>query len=284
MRKLICIVAIACLCILSGYAQNAVKYVVNVGAFTYGKTAFTSVEALTVRDNVMRTLHNANRVHVVDLGQQEEINTEAERRKAEAALGDYRDVADITQLKANYILNGMLNNISVTKGQTLYNAKLTFSVTLTDVSNGTIHSSVQYESLGSGSTATEARNNAISRSAETLNKFIEDAFPVTGTILQVVDVDAKKPVAKTVYIDLGSDDGMQPGQFFSVYAIVDVAGEKGEAEIGALQAKTILSGSRTLCKVTKGGDIILQKLNAKEEMFIKTRTANGGIFNKWLKQ
>lgn len=282
MRKLICIVAIACLCILSCYAQNAVKYVVNVGAFTYGKPTFTSLEALTVRNNVIRTLHSANRVHVVDLGQQEEINREEERRRAQAALGDYRDVADITQLKANYILNGMLNSISVTRGKTLYNAKLIFSVTLTDVSNGTIHSSFQYDSFASGSTATEARNNAISTSAETLNKFIEDAFPVTGSILQVVDVDAKKPVAKTVYIDLGNDDGIQPGQFFSVYAIVDVAGEKGETEIGALQAKTVLSGGRTLCKVTKGGDVILQKLNGKEEMFIKSRTARGmsTIFGK----
>ena len=135
MKKLFFIVAIAFFCTLSNYAQDVVKYVVNVGGFTYGKSTFTSVEALTVRENVMRTLRNANRVHVVDLGQQEEINAEEERRRAQAALGDYRDVADITMLKANYILNGMLNSISVTKGSTLYNAKLIFSVTLTDVSN-----------------------------------------------------------------------------------------------------------------------------------------------------
>lgn len=263
-------------------AQDVTKPVVNVEGFNYA-SEFSQAEAVIVRNNVISSLQGTKRIIVVDMEQQSSVKSEAERRKQAAAMNDGHKVADITQLNANFILKGTLNNINTTqstgksldgKTYTTWRTTLNYSIQLVDPSTGATVSTFSYEASGSSNDgAGSSRDAAINGSAANMSKFIEDAFPVRGTILQVADGDDKK--AKTVYINLGTDSGVQKGQKFIVYAVVDIAGEKSEKEIGTLTAQEVMSATRSLCKVNNGGEEILQNLTSKSPMTIKTRAKKG---------
>lgn len=281
MKKVLSIVCVLWMSV-SAFSQIT-KQVVNVEGFSYS-SVFSEAEAFIVRNNVIQSLQATKRIIVVDLMQQNSINAEAERRKSEAALNDDHEVADITQLNANYIVKGMLNSIDVQhkSGKNVigggtysyYEASLNYTIQLINPATGATESSYTYTAFGRDDNSQGgARAAAISASSANMNKFIEEAFPVKGTILKVESGDAKK--AKTVYINIGKDQGIQKGQKFVVYALVDVAGEKSEKEIGTLTAVEVMSATRTLCKVNDGGDVIAQNLASNIEMSIKSRAKKG---------
>ena len=77
--------------------------------------------------------------------------------------------------------------------------------------------------------------------------------------------------AETVYIDLGSSRGIAKKQKFTVYLEVDIAGELSRKEIGSLSAQEVLSAKRTLCKVTKGGDKVLEAVKEGQKLVVVSR-------------
>ncbi len=278
MKNIIIAAAMAMLSCSVSYAQDVTKQVVNVGNFSYASD-FRADEAGIIRNNVIQSLQATKRVIVVDLNQQDAIKQEAERRKSEAAMGDNRDIEDITQLNADFILTGVLKSITETQGQqkswdgktyTAWKANIEFTINLIDPATGATTNSYSYTSSASStSNSEEARTNAINSCSGNLKRFIEEAFPVRGKILQMAEGDNKK--AKTVYINLGNDQGIQKGQKFIVYEVVDIAGEKSEKEIGTLTVNEVMSATRSLCKVNDGGQEISANLSAGKEMTLKSR-------------
>lgn len=282
MKKLFLCVSLIFGISVVGFAQ-VTKQVVNVEGFNYSNS-FSEAEAYIVRNNVIQSLQATKRIIVVDLLQQAAVKSEAERRKAEEAMNDDHAVEDITQLNANYIIQGTLNSIGIEHktgknvigggNYSYYEASLNYTIQLINPATGATESSYTYVASGRDDNSKDgARKAAIVGSATNMKKFIEEAFPVKGTIVQVADGDSKK--AKSVYINLGNDQGIQKGQKFVVYAIVDIAGEKSEKEIGTLTAVEVMSASRTQCKVNDGGDVIAKNMASNVEMTIKSRAKKG---------
>ena len=283
MKKNLLFLVFALCASVASSAQGVTKQVVNVEGFSYSND-FSQAEAAIVRNNVIQSLQSTKRIIVVDLAQQQSIQSEAERRKSEAAMNDEHEVADITQLNANYILKGMLNSVNtehksgknIIGGGTYsyYETTLNYTIQLIDPATGATMSSYSYTASGRDDNSQQAsRSAAVNGSSANMKKFIEEAFPVKGTIVQVAEGDSKK--AKTVYINLGNDQGIQKGQKFVVYVVIDIAGEKSEKEIGTLTAVEVMSASRTLCKVNDGGDVIATNLASNVEMTIKSRAKKG---------
>ena len=104
-----------------------------------------------------------------------------------------------------------------------------------------------------------------------MDDFVDDTFPIEGTLLKVEELNKKKNKAQTVYIDLGSARGVVAGQKFSVFLETDIAGEVARTEIGSLNAEEVLSANRTLCKVTKGGDAVLKAVNEGQKLIVISR-------------
>lgn len=279
MKKLISLLAVAICASAVSYAQDVTKQVVNVEAFNFSSSDFNVNEANVVRNNVIQSIQNTNRILVVDLQQQDAIKSEAERRKSESAINDNHAVSDITQLNANYILKGTLNTIVTEKKESKdskgnvsvkWKSTLNYTIQLINPSTGATESSYTYESSSSsGSGAETARKEAIANSTNNMSSFIEEAFPITGQVLQIAEQDAKK--AKTVYINVGSNQGISKGQAFTLYETVDIAGEKSSKIIGAITVTEVMSGTRSLCKVTKGGDEVLSAMSKNIELTIKSR-------------
>ena len=282
MKKIFLSAFMALLC-STGFAQDVTKQVVNVEGFTYDNE-FTASEVATVRRNVVNSLQNTKRIIVVDLTQQKSVENEKLNRQKATRMNDNHEVKDMVELNANFILKGALNSINTVSktgkdvvsgvSYTYWESKLSYSITLIDPATGATASAKNYTSTAtSRDGANASRNAAIEGSSNNMKKFIEECFPVKGTIVAIADGDSKK--AKSVYINLGNDAGMTKGQKLAVYQVIDIAGEKSEKEIGTLTVKESMSATRSLCTVDKGGDIIVKAMATNAEITIKTRAKRG---------
>ena len=78
----------------------------------------------------------------------------------------------------------------------------------------------------------------------------------------------------TVYINLGTSNGIKKGQKFDVAIMKDVAGEQVAKNIGTLTAIEV-SDTKTLCKVNSGEVDIFTSVNSGIDTAIKTREKKG---------
>lgn len=157
----------------------------------------------------------------------------------------------------DYMLEGTLNSItesqSTSDGKTSYKAEVNYTLVLIDTSTGVTEASETYtDSWSTGKTADEAIIKALGNAQNRMKRFVNEFFRVQATVKALDVVDNKKGV-KTCYVSVGSGMGIQKGQIFEVYALVDIAGEKVNKKVGELKAKEVMSATLTLCDVKNGG-------------------------------
>lgn len=288
------LLAFAVMCVSVVSAQELKKTVLGVENFSYS-SSFSEADVEVVRNQIVNAIQNTGRVIVVDHSSSTSsaLNAEAERRKQETAM-DANTVADMASLNANSLLSVSLDQLAVTKeiyeekesvkgsdgkyktvvkGRYPYlKAVITYTVKITDCEKGIVQAQKTF-SYSSGSysvsdhkatyeNTTEARQGIV-RSCVSQDEFtilILNTFKAEGKILQVDEGNGKK--AKTVYVSLGSDDGVEKKQVLEVYKEVDIAGEVSRKLIGEIEVVEIMGASRCLAKVKSGGDEIQQVLSA----------------------
>lgn len=278
------LIALLALCNIN--AQNAVeKPVLTVEKFT-GTGNEAAINLL--RNKVVSAVQQAQRVEVVDVNNTAQLNRELERRKSELAMADAGRVSDMTALMSNCILKGSLDNLSVTKnvdkktGDVSFSAKVTYTLTIVSAENGTVLAQKNFNGTGYGATDAGAAEEALNVKVTPITQFILNAFSVGGKVIAIDQADKKK--AKTVYIDLGSSDGIKKGQKMEVFKEVEIAGEKSNKLIGEISVQEVMSASRSLCKVGKGGEDILQALEAGMTLPIKTKEAKSNFFQQMIEE
>ena len=288
---------------VSANAQELKKKVLAVGDFTYSKS-FSSEDASLLRNQIVKAVQNTGRVIVVDHNSstQSELNAEAERRKQESAI-DANEVADMVSLNSNSILTGNLDQLAVTQetyediefyknseGKTLKRVKgrytylqgvLTYTVKITDCETGMLQAQQTFSVSGGGidyetlksiyKTENELRKGIMNRcvNEDQFKVLILNTFKPEGKILQVNEGNAKK--AKTVYVSLGSDDGIEIKQILEVYKEIDIAGEISKRLIGEGEIIEILGPSRCLIKLKSGGNEVQQVLSSGGVLIVQTR-------------
>lgn len=248
------------------------KQVVRVMKFTNnGNLSNEQVQQL--RSQIIQALTETGRVMVYDEQKQDAVRNEEERRKT--TIGDDRDLGDNVLLQANVILTGEVGSCTATrkhqddkydkKGNKIQEAKswiesvFSYTLSLIDPSTSTPKFMHTYSVAGTGDTDEEATNNALRGSAVgNIKDFIEANFAASGQIIKVSKDNGKK--AEEVYINMGSSQGIAKGNRLKAYAVIDVMGEQTNKEIGELEVKEVASPNRSLCKVKKGGEEILQAL------------------------
>ena len=297
------LLAFAVMCVSVANAQELKKTVLGIENFTYS-SSFSEADVEMVRNQIVNAIQKTGRVIVADHNSSTNraLNAESERRKQESAM-DANTVADMSTLNANSILTVHLDQLSVTreiyedkesvkgsdgkyktvvKGRyPYYKAAITYTVKITDCENGAVQGQETY-SFSSGSYSTYDHkatydspedahkgimNRCVDQDAFTI--LILNTFKAQGKILQIDEGDAKK--AKTVYVSLGSDDGVEKKQVLEVYKELDIAGEISKKLIGEVEVVEVLGASRCLAKVKKGGDVIQQVMAAGGNLPVQTR-------------
>lgn len=284
MKKLCFVLALAFGVCLSVAAQEVKKDVVLVDFFQ-GASGIDEGLVENLRARVIQGISETGRVQIVDAATQSSIDAEQLRRKSEAAMYDENVRNSVMQtLGAKYIIAGEVTTISATKrvsdeGKVSYVGNLTWTIKVLDPSNGTIKYTKAFTyggggiliTSGIGNTEEEAILKTCDKVKAAMDNVVDEAFPIEGLLLKIESV--KKNKAESVYIDLGSLRGISVNQRFEVYMEVDIAGELSRKEIGELNAKEVLSGNRTLCKVTKGGDEIYDAMNKGQKVVVVSRAS-----------
>ncbi len=295
------VLALAGMLAFSTNAQELKKAVLGIEGFTYS-SSFTPADVEMVRNKVVNAIRRTGRVIVVDRQATSTLRSEAEHRKQESAM-DANSVADMVTLNANSVLTANLDQLSITReiyeekesykdsnGKTQIRVKgrypyikavITYTVKITDCETGTAQAQETYSIASGGYNSynhtadyetIEAAHKGIMNASVNDDAFkilILNTFRAQGKVLQIDEGDAKK--AKKVFVSLGSEDGIAKKQVLEVFKEIDIAGELSRKMIGEIEVEEVLSGSRCLCKVKKGGDVILQVLEAGGNLPVQTR-------------
>lgn len=261
-------------------AQSGEKPVVFIDYFSYPKTIPTTC-ADALRNKVIEGIQNTGRVQLIDVSLQNQLNSEEARRKAESAMSDATARnSEMKTLGAHYIISADIASMTATRqiddnGNTYYKGSVHWNIKVVNTATGTVEKNQSFIHEGiTGKTAGSAEKAIIATSDYakiSMTGFIDDTFPLEGLILKVETASKKGDKAETVIIDLGKNVGIAKGQRFIVYLETDIAGEVARKEIGTLNALDVLSGSRTVCKVAKGGDLIINAMNRDQKLIIVSR-------------
>jgi hypothetical protein len=301
--------AVATLLACTAYAQELKKTVLGIENFSYS-SSFSPADVETIRNQIVAAIKNTGRVIVVDhsTSASNALDAESERRKSEAAI-DANTVEDMVSLNANSVLSVNLDQMSVAKKiyedkETVkvgnkyetkvkgrypyYAATITYTVKIMDCANGSVQAQETY-TITSGSYSfythkaeyetAEAAHKGIMRNCvnqDKLSLLILNTFKTQGKILQIEDGSAK--AAKTVYINLGSEDGIQVKQNLEVYREIDIAGEISRKLVGEVEVVEVLGASRCLAKVKEGGDVIKQVLSESGNLPVQSKSVKEKFF------
>lgn len=308
--KCLLLLVVTAIGISSANAQEIKKSVLRIEKFSYSPD-FSREDVEMIRNQIVKAIQNTQRVIVVDHDSSvdDNLRNESERRKQESAM-DANSVADMVTLNSNSLLSVSLDQMEITReieeeykyekmsdgkekkvlvGKHPYlRARLTYTLKITDCQTGMVQARRTFEKTsGSWSsyyrkpdyeTPEEAHQDIMRNcvSNDEIKLIILNTFKAKGMILQVDEGNAKK--AKTVYIDMGSADGIQKGQILLVYKEFDIAGETTQKLIGEVEIREILGDTRCLAKVKKGGDVIQQVLSTGGRLPVETRDVKARFF------
>ena len=243
--------------------------------------------AEALRNKVIEGIQKMDRVELIDVDSNEALKTEAKRRQEASAMGDAVCRSEVmTTLGAQYLIQGNITSMqgvkkTDSKGKTYYQGSVSYTLKIVDPSNGTLKRTQTFTHEGLtgniGDTPDEAIIKTLDYVVISMDDFVDEYFKMKGTIVQIEST--KKDKAQTVYIDLGTKRGVQKGQKFIVYIEMDIAGELSLKEVGRLNVKEVLSGTRSLCTVSKGGEEIMKASKEEKKLIILSRknTFLGGL-------
>lgn len=275
-----------CICISYNYAQDTVepnaKSTVLVDYFTC-TSSITKDVVDKVRNNALSAITYSGRVIVIDIESEKAQKMEQLRRTTGDLSVDESNnlerISTIGTLGAEYIVCGHVISITIVKKENktydkenpikiTYEGQLAYSIKVIRVKDGSIVASNSYTTTQTKDTEKEARAEAINNAGYSAGNLISSLFRLEGTILEVNK--EKKDKAQEVYINIGSDNSLHYNTSFSVYAVRTVAGRTVNKYLGSISVIAVEGKDIALCKVKKGGDLILKAVREGEKIFIRS--------------
>lgn len=185
----------------------------------------------------------------------------------------------MTQLGANYLLQGTITSLSVDHKRSddgkseWYAAVVNYTLKVVDPKNGTTIASKTFKhgesitEMATGDTPDAAAVDVAKFARKAVRALVDEAFKINGTILEISAT--KGDEAKQVYISLGSAHGVGSKARFKVYELRTVAGRNSRKEIGELKVSAVEGEDLTLCDVVKGGKEIKAAMDAQQKIEVE---------------
>lgn len=277
MKKFMMMAALFVMAATAVWAQEQ-KPAILVTKFDYNKD-FKEAYCDQVRSKVIEGLTATQRFRVIDVASADAFSDEATRRLAESAMSDPAARQQLmSTLAAQFVLRGEVTTVDGVKnkmddGSIYYVGNIAFTVHLLNPTDGTNIASETFTHNGltadNGDTPVEAVNKTCERIVKDMRTFVDKNVRLGGSIVKIKEEKGGKAV--TVYIDLGTADGLQKGQKLEAFQEVEDGGEIITEQIGELTVVEVVGQKRATCKVNKGGDKIVSCANEGIKMPVKTR-------------
>lgn len=251
-------------------SETGEKETVYIDYFTKSSDVSSS-DVETLRNKIIEGITATQRVTVIDVASNEILKAEALRRQETSAMGDATArKEEMSTLGAGSLIQGHVTSLVTTKGKdddgkVFYESIVKFTIKIVDASTGTLNATESFENKGKSQNKAKSIVKCLDISSYEMETFVENYFKLKGYVIQVKEQNKKKTKAVSLYINLGSARGIQKGQFFNVYEAVDIAGEISYEKIGRIVTTEIMGQNRSVCKVRKGGDKILNFLKKVAE-------------------
>lgn len=292
---------ICTLCVWPLSAQHAAteekgKPNVFIDYFT-GPKGISSAWIEALRNSVITGINETGRVSLIDVDSRSTLAIEQARRESgETVAGD-----DIERMKvmtsegANYLIQGHVGTFEASlqrdkDGKSYWKATCSYTLKVINPANGKLVSTKNF-SHGDGfllGVKKDTKEGAVaelcSRATYAMHDLVEEAFKMEGIIIHIVEKKKKDKEAKTVYINIGSKQGVNADSYFSVCIEnrVSFKGTDGttinrvsQREIGRIAAEVVEGEDITLCEVKKGGEAILKAFNEEQKLVVKSMPKPG---------
>lgn len=222
---------------------SAQKTTVAVGAVS-GGSGVSGNNITTLRSQMISGLTSTQRLNVIDVNN---LGLSASNVRVE----------DLQAFNIDYLITANIHSItsssSYKDGKTTYRTEMKYLTTVVDTKTGQVTGTSEETHYGTSyKNWDEAYADLFTLISSDMRTLVNKFFRLSGKIATIDESNPKKG-AISVYIEIGSDDGVTAGTIFEVFKIVEVAGQNVSKKIGEIKSKEIASGSLTLCKVTKGG-------------------------------
>ncbi len=264
MRKLFVMAALL-LSVVGAMAQDD-KPSVLVEKFTNKSTANSSV-CNAVQQAIVSGLVGTGRLTVVDAGTMADLPTVKNDR-----------LLFLNDNGIQWMVEGILNSVSsahkssTISGKTTYyyEGDVNYTLTLINTETGVTAISETYIESATGDSSDEAIMRAANDAKGRMNRFVQENFKVEATIKALDEVDNKKG-AKSCYISIGSDKGIEAGQIFEVFSQIEIAGEQVDKKIGEVKVQEVMSGTLSRCSVKNGGPAIKSAFENQQKITVRSR-------------
>lgn len=248
--------------------------------------------AETVRGAVIEGIYDTNLVHIIDAVTEVSRYEEELRRLKENLVTDDLEATEALQTRgANVLISGDITAFPVVKGryyrtrkdsvgEVRYKASVTFILRMVNAVDGTmvktrtfnITSAVGgdgFRNLDSKSEAS-ALQSVKSGITRAMKDFIIASFPKVTMVEGVGEVSKNNKKVKTLYIGLGSDDGIKKGYRYNVCVQRQVGSKVVTDVIGKVEVTAVSGRDISLCKVKKGDSEIKRALDLNQPLIVVT--------------
>lgn len=259
MKKILSIL-VAGLLIIPAMAQKTTVVVANSEAGPGVDSRWTSF----LKENIIDGMSSLARLQVVNGSNIQGLSNNA----AEA-------VNQLNQAGVNcYVtsrIDSFTNSYKTKNGKTTYDSKLEYSVVVVNVKDGSTITTFKNTGYGSSSkNYDEAYADAFTLVSSDLKKLANRTFLIRGEVKALQDIHPKKGV-QTLYVNVGSEVGVEAKVIFEVFKEVDIAGETIREKIGELKVKEVKSATLSLCTVTKNNKKIQEAYEEGLKLYVQSR-------------
>ena len=242
-----------------------------------------------LRNDIIKELIGTGRVSVVDAASVSDLNyipqgynensVTSRLRTLKSHGGRYVVLGDIEYVDIQRINTTNSRAVrSRDNSNNVYDARIGYNLRLIDIATGEILGQTIADPKDGSvrmSTPEKSMESVTGRAATEMRRILIDGIAITGQMLQVLDTKVKKGVeeAKTVALNVGSDNGAAAGVKFDVFTTRYIAGHKVSDKIGKVKITEVKGSDISYAIVKDGGSKILEAMRNGDKLTIKSSKA-----------
>lgn len=248
---------------------------------------FSCAEQL--RSYVMEGITNTNRVELIDVDSQDALAIEASRREEGVDAGDDADRLKVmSQQGANFLIQGRIASLNIEEkttddGSKYYTGQLSYTLKVINPNDGklvltkTLKHGGELLNMETSNTPDEAVTKVCRNAVKGVVSFIQEAFPLYGSLLECNEVKGDK--VNSVYMSLGAAHGVAEKDRFEVCIVREIAGRKSTKVIGECEVASVDGDDISSAKIKKGNKEIKAAIDGGQTIVFKSVPKKENVFS-----